>query len=106
MLQTDTPIRMADLGEELYISRSTLKSDLKKVRAFLDTYDLQIDYRSYAGMSVIGSEKNLRRCLAKIEQNLIANDGTFLSEDTARSAVSYRIMFWYSGCFKTRPMRN
>lgn len=81
LIQTDSPIKMDDLGDELYISRSTLKNDLKKARAFLDDFDLQIDYRSYAGMSISGSEKNLRRCLAKIEENLIANDGSFLSGD-------------------------
>lgn len=47
MIQSDTPIKMDDLSEELYVSRSTLKNDLKRVRAFLDSYDLQIDYRSY-----------------------------------------------------------
>jgi lichenan operon transcriptional antiterminator len=81
MIQSESPIKMDDLSDELYISRSTLKSDLKKVRVFLDNYNLQIDYRSYSGMSIQGSEKNLRRCLAKIEQNLIAKDGSFLSED-------------------------
>lgn len=81
MIQADGPIKMDDLSDELYISRSTLKSDLKRARAFLDGYGLQIDYRSYNGMRINGPEKNLRRCLAKIEQNLIAKDGGFLSED-------------------------
>ena len=81
LICADEPIKMDDLSDELYISRSTLKSDLKRVRTFLDGFDLQVDYRSYAGMSVSSSEKNLRRCLAKIEENLIANDGSFLSGD-------------------------
>lgn len=81
MIQADAPVKMDDLSDELYVSRSTLKNDLKRVRTFLDSYGLQIDYRSYTGMSINGTEKNLRRCLAKIEQNLIAKDGSFLSED-------------------------
>lgn len=81
MIQAEAPIKMDDLSDELYVSRSTLKNDLKRVRAFLDDYGLQIDYRSYTGMSINGPEKTLRRCLAKIEQNLIAKDGSFLSKD-------------------------
>jgi lichenan operon transcriptional antiterminator len=67
MIQSESPIKMDDLSDELYISRSTLKSDLKKVRVFLDNYNLQIDYRSYSGMSIQGSEKNLRRWTACAE---------------------------------------
>ncbi len=93
MIQSDTPIKMDDLSEELYVSRSTLKNDLKRVRAFLDSYDLQIDYRSYTGMSINGPEKNLRRCLAKIEQNLIAADGSFLSKDMDQISALLKEIF-------------
>ena len=81
MIMSEKSVRMDDLSESLYISRSTLKNDLKKVRAFISDYDLKIDYRSYAGMKIYGSEKNLRRCLAKIERNMIAQNGNFLSQD-------------------------
>lgn len=81
MIQADAPVKIDDLSDEMFVSRSTLKNDLKKVRSFLEVYDLKVDYRSYAGMQIYGSEKNLRRCLAKIEQNMIANDGSFLSQE-------------------------
>ena len=81
MIQIDGPVRMDDLADELHISRSTLKMDLRKVRLFLSRYNLEIDYRSYSGMQILGSEKGLRRCLAKIDQNMIASDGRFLSRD-------------------------
>ena len=81
MILADAPIRMDDLADELHISRSTLKMDLKKARLFLGRYSLEIDYRSYTGMRILGTEKNLRRCLAKIDQNMIASDGSFLSTD-------------------------
>ena len=93
MIRSDSPVKMDDLSDELYISRSTLKNDLKKVCTFIAAYDLQIDYRSYAGMRIFGSEKNMRRCLAKIEQNMIANDGSFLSQDMDDIAALLKEIF-------------
>ena len=74
-------IKMDDLCDEFYVSRSTLKNDLKKVRDFISPYDLHIDFKPYKGMKINGEEKNLRRCLAKIERSQIINDDSFISYD-------------------------
>lgn len=74
-------IKMDDLCDELYVSRSTLKNDLKKVRNFISFFNLQIDFKPYEGMKINGEEKNLRRCLAKVKRNQIIKDDSFMSYD-------------------------
>lgn len=74
-------IKMDDLCDEFYVSRSTLKNDLKKVRYFISPYDLHIDFKPYEGMKINGEEKNLRRCLAKVERSQIIKDDSFMSYD-------------------------
>ncbi|TFJ91681.1 BglG family transcription antiterminator [Lentibacillus salicampi] len=57
--------KMEELAEELYISRSTLQSDLKKVREILHEYDLSLDHKPNYGIKVNGSETNIRFCISE-----------------------------------------
>ncbi|GGE25763.1 BglG family transcription antiterminator [Streptococcus himalayensis] len=50
-----------DLAEELFVSRSTLSSDFKKIRKDLAAYDLTIESKANYGVYVVGSERNKRR---------------------------------------------
>ncbi|AGU81324.1 BglG family transcription antiterminator [Streptococcus anginosus] len=50
-----------DLAEELFVSRSTLSADFKKIRQDLAKYDLQIESKANRGVYVKGSERNKRR---------------------------------------------
>lgn len=50
-----------DLAEELFVSRSTLSADFKKIRQDLAKYDLQIESKANRGIYVKGSERNKRR---------------------------------------------
>ena len=50
-----------DLVSELFVSRSTLSSDFKKIRQDLAKYDLQIESKAKRGVYVKGSERNIRR---------------------------------------------
>lgn len=50
-----------DLADELYVSRSTLSSDFKKIRHDLSKYDLQIESKPNRGVYVTGDERNIRR---------------------------------------------
>ena len=54
LLQSDTAYKSDDLCEDLHISPSTLKKDLKGVRALIAPYDLQIVHQPYAGMRITG----------------------------------------------------
>ena len=50
-----------DLVEELFVSRSTLSADFKKIRHDLAPYDLIIESKPHHGIYVKGSERNKRR---------------------------------------------
>lgn len=50
-----------DLADELYVSRSTLSSDFKKIRQDLSKYDLRIESKPKRGVYVTGDERNIRR---------------------------------------------
>ncbi|WP_099159658.1 BglG family transcription antiterminator [Virgibacillus ndiopensis] len=76
LLQSDY-IKMEDLTEELYISRSTLKSDLKIVREILENYSLSLDQKPNYGIKVIGNETQIRFCISEY----IFNQKSVLIED-------------------------
>lgn len=49
-----------DLAEQLFVSRSTLSSDFKKIRQQLDKYHLSIESKPYRGVYVQGTEQDKR----------------------------------------------
>ena len=93
LLQTDAAVKSDDLCEMLHVSRSTLKKDLRMIRPILSHYDLQLLHQPYAGLRIDGTEKNIRRCMAKLGRNMIANDGEFLSENIQKLAVLLQNIF-------------
>ncbi|WP_188456631.1 BglG family transcription antiterminator [Virgibacillus oceani] len=58
-------LKMDDLAGELYISRSTLKSDIKLVRGILEDYNLVLDQKPNYGIKVIGNETQIRFCISE-----------------------------------------
>ena len=64
-LSTDNYIKIEDLEEELFVSRSTLTNDLKEVRERLEYYHLDIENKPNYGMKIIGEEFNKRACISK-----------------------------------------
>lgn len=58
-------IKLDDLADEMYISRSTIQNDLKQVREILFKYELSLDVRPNYGLKVIGNEMKLRFCMAE-----------------------------------------
>ncbi|WP_175631946.1 BglG family transcription antiterminator [Virgibacillus siamensis] len=63
-------VKIEDLADELYISRSTLQSDLKKVREILKEYDLTLNHKPNYGIKVNGSESKIRYCISEYIFNL------------------------------------
>ncbi|KAF6583203.1 helix-turn-helix domain-containing protein, partial [Paenibacillus sp. EKM208P] len=52
LLLTNAYVKLDDLAEILYVSRSTLQNDLKELRKLLATYGLSLENRPYHGIRV------------------------------------------------------
>jgi len=65
-LLTNGYIKMEDLEDEMFVSKSTLRNDLKIVRQILDTYKLSIVNRPYYGTKIEGDEYMKRMCLSNL----------------------------------------
>ncbi|GAB6099212.1 hypothetical protein JCM16358_10910 [Halanaerocella petrolearia] len=66
LLETDKQYTMKLLAEELYVSRSTIYKDLKKVETWLSNYDLILERKRNCGIEVRGDEKNWRKAVADL----------------------------------------
>ncbi|WAG66577.1 transcription antiterminator [Clostridium estertheticum] len=64
-LSTYNYIKIEDLEEELFVSRSTLTNDLKEVRERLEYYHLDIENKPNYGMKIVGEEFHKRACISK-----------------------------------------
>lgn len=67
------PVKIDDLSEKYFVSRSTMQSDLKKVREIFSSYQLSVISRPYEGLHVEGREKNFRRCLVSLKKDQLIN---------------------------------
>lgn len=59
------PIKLDDLSEEIHVSKSTLQSDLKTVKALLSHYALELKSRPNYGLELIGTELNRRFAMSE-----------------------------------------
>lgn len=67
-LLTDEDIDIFDLSDELYVSRPTVESDLKKVRRIVESFDLKVVNNNDI-LSIEGLEKNLRKLSSYMIRN-------------------------------------
>lgn len=54
-----------DLVDQLFISKGTLSTDLKQIEQIINCFGVIMERRPNYGMRVIGSEFDIRRCMAK-----------------------------------------
>ncbi len=72
-------IKLEDLCSLLYISDSTLATDMKHVRERLANYDVKIVSKNKRGIKIEGTEFNLRLCIA----NYVLKRGVIARSDFA-----------------------
>lgn len=65
LLLNDNYIKLDDLSDEMYVSKSTIQNDLIEVRKILSKYDIELESRPNYGMKVQGEELQLRFCIAE-----------------------------------------
>lgn len=64
LLLADEYLKLDDLADELYISKSTLQNDLRDVKEIFHPYGITFDKRPNFGFKVVGDEFKLRMCMA------------------------------------------
>lgn len=69
ILTMEDSVTIDDLCDIFYVSRSTMKKDMKEVRTILEKHDIQMDHRANQGLKIIGEEQNLRNCLADLQKS-------------------------------------
>lgn len=57
-------VKLDDVCESLFISRTQLKQSLKILREYYAQYDLVLEHKPHMGMKLIGNELNRRLCIA------------------------------------------
>lgn len=65
LLAADEYIKLDELAEEIYVSRSTLNSCMKEVRQALAEFNLELKAKTAHGIKVVGTEMNIRQAMAR-----------------------------------------
>ncbi|MCR6105085.1 transcription antiterminator [Salipaludibacillus agaradhaerens] len=65
LLLQDDYVKLDELADNLFISRSTIQNDIRDVKIILDKYDLKLEKKPNFGLKLIGKEKNIRFCMAE-----------------------------------------
>jgi len=73
-------IKLNELAEEMYISRSTLSICMKKVRKDLKSTNLNLHVKTAKGIKLAGSELNIRQAIARYF--IYENDPVASSDDS------------------------
>lgn len=58
-------VRLNDLADEIYVSRSTLNTDIREVKERLSYFHLKLTSRPSYGLKISGKEKDIRSCIAQ-----------------------------------------
>lgn len=64
-LNANAYIKLDDIADRIYISKSTLQNDMKEVRERLQYFHLDLVSRPGSGMKIIGSEMHKRSCISQ-----------------------------------------
>lgn len=94
LLSTDNYIKIEELEEKLFVSRSTLTNDLKEVRERLEYYHLDIENKPNYGMKIIGEEFNKRACISKYYFYTDSYDDVILNtENKEHKEIIQRLLY-------------
>lgn len=67
-------LKLEDLADEWFVSRTTLQSDMAEVREWLVRYQLAIETKPRYGMKLFGTEVAMRTCLTDLLYQIAQED--------------------------------
>lgn len=73
LLNSNKPIDMLDVADDIFVSDATLKKDLKKIRSLINDYKLVLK-KDLNMISIEGNEKNKRKLITDIIYNEANNN--------------------------------
>lgn len=59
-------VKLDDIADKWFLSRSTLQNDILEIKQYLDKYNLSLENRPYYGLRLVGDESSIRACLTDI----------------------------------------
>ncbi|ASB86854.1 BglG family transcription antiterminator [Bacillus sonorensis] len=65
LLLTDGYLKLEDLADEMFISKSTVQNDMRDVRKRLKPYGIELEIKPNYGFKLRGDEVKLRYCMAE-----------------------------------------
>ncbi len=92
LLRTETPVRIADLAESLYVSRTTLFEDLKALERRLTRSGMSIERRAHTGIRLKGNEATWRRAAADLLGGAVDTGRLFRPPDDSGQALSRQMV--------------
>lgn len=70
-----------DLSFDMTVSRTTLNSDIKKLKSIIEDYDLSIVGKANKGIKIVGEEKDIRLFILANIYNYIYKENIFNTDD-------------------------
>ncbi|MDU1538588.1 MAG: BglG family transcription antiterminator [Paeniclostridium sordellii] len=69
LLYKNKTLKIESLANEMYVSLSTIKNDLKEVKSILEKYNLKIVSKHKLGIGIDGDINNLKKCILEVSLN-------------------------------------
>ncbi|WP_263348724.1 helix-turn-helix domain-containing protein, partial [Paraclostridium sp. AKS81] len=91
LLYNGDTLKIENLADEMYVSLSTIKNDLKEVKKILKMYNLKVISKHKLGIGIDGDKNNLTRCIIEISLKYEdINIEDFFSEFVSLNIISIR----------------
>lgn len=83
LLLTNQYVKLEDLADEIYVSKSTILNDIRDVKSILKKYDIELQKRPNYGLRIKGDEVKLRYCMSEYVFNRKNSELEMLTERLA-----------------------
>lgn len=87
LLVSEEYVRLDDLSEQLYVSKSSLSNDLKIVKERLKEYNLILETKARYGMKVSGNEFDLRLCITNNTSERLMEQAGYKTSGNSKNEI-------------------